>query len=244
MNFLETSKNLLILLCGKIFDKFECKKEFLQLHLSLAAFETQYHVMNDLFMSKNLFLRVYEPRKSFTILLKTFKREKMLPQKNFWPVLKSVSAVFSLWKDCVKINVDIFIDQLALSSNLFQKSIKLLNVTFRNPREMLTALRESKKEKRVALSIDDQCYACNKFFIEPKSLERHLNSCAHMPGLVYKFENQSIQTFFDNVKFMGDLLFAIYFDFESTCGKKNTILMMRQAYTLFHTPFWSHLIQA
>ena len=26
-----------------------------------------------------------------------------------------------------------------------------------------------------------------------------------MPGLVYKFENQSIQTFFDNVKFMGDL---------------------------------------
>ena len=31
-----------------------------------------------------------------------------------------------------------------------------------------------------------------------------------MPGIVYNFENQIIQTFFDNAKFMGDLSFAIY----------------------------------
>ena len=47
-----------------------------------------------------------------------------------------------------------------------------------------------------------------------------MNNCGCMPGVVYKFENQSIQTFFDNVKFMGDLLFVIYFDFETTCDKK------------------------
>ena len=41
-----------------------------------------------------------------------------------------------------------------------------------------------------------------------------------MPGIVYKFQNQSIQTFFENVKFMDDLSFAIYFDYETTCGKK------------------------
>lgn len=41
-----------------------------------------------------------------------------------------------------------------------------------------------------------------------------------MPRVLHKFENQSIQTFFDNVKFMGDLPFAIYFDFETTCDKK------------------------
>ena len=50
----------------------------------------------------------------------------------------------------------------------------------------------SQKKGRVAPSTADQCYASNKFFIERKSLERHLNSCGHMPGLVYKFENQSI----------------------------------------------------
>lgn len=41
-----------------------------------------------------------------------------------------------------------------------------------------------------------------------------------MPRVLHKFENQSIQTFFDNVKFMGDLSFAIYFDSETTCDKK------------------------
>ena len=67
----------------------------------------------------------------------------------------------------------------------------------------------SQKQGRVAPATADQCYACNKFFIQRKSLERHLNSCGHMPGLAYKFENQSIQTFFDNVKFMGDSPFIL-----------------------------------
>ena len=41
-----------------------------------------------------------------------------------------------------------------------------------------------------------------------------------MPGIIYKFKNQNIQTFFDDMKFMSDLLFAIYFHFETTSGKK------------------------
>lgn len=41
-----------------------------------------------------------------------------------------------------------------------------------------------------------------------------------MPGIIYKFENQNIQTFFDNRKFMGDLPFSTYFHFETTSGKK------------------------
>ena len=41
-----------------------------------------------------------------------------------------------------------------------------------------------------------------------------------MAGIKYKFENQNVQTFFNNMKFMGDLPFFIYFDFETTSGKK------------------------
>ena len=77
-------------------------------------------------------------------------------------------------------------------------------------------------ETKNSLSImtADQCYGCNKFFIERKSLERHMNVCGHFLRIVYKFENQNIQTFFDNMKFMGDLPFSIYFDLETTRGKK------------------------
>ena len=41
-----------------------------------------------------------------------------------------------------------------------------------------------------------------------------------MIRLVYKIQNQNISTFEDNVKFMGDLPFSIYFDLETTFEKK------------------------
>ena len=44
--------------------------------------------------------------------------------------------------------------------------------------------------------------------------------CSSMHGLIYKFENKNILTFEDNIKFMDEVPFAIYFDFETTSGKK------------------------
>ena len=34
-----------------------------------------------------------------------------------------------------------------------------------------------------------------------------------MPEIIYKFENQNIQNLLDNMKYMGELPFCIYFDF-------------------------------
>ena len=34
-----------------------------------------------------------------------------------------------------------------------------------------------------------------------------------MPGHIYKSEKQNISTFEDNIKFMADILFSIYFPF-------------------------------
>lgn len=76
------------------------------------------------------------------------------------------------------------------------------------------------RKKWQNVSMTNQCFTCNKFFIERKSLQRHMNVCGFMPGILYKFENQNIQTFFDNMKFMADFPFSIYFNFETTAGKK------------------------
>ena len=40
-----------------------------------------------------------------------------------------------------------------------------------------------------------------------------------MPGIIYKFKNQNVQTFEDNYKFMGEAPFLVYFDFDATFGK-------------------------
>ena len=47
-----------------------------------------------------------------------------------------------------------------------------------------------------------------------------MNVCEHFLRIVYKCENQNIETFFVNMKFMGDLSLSIYFDLETTAGKK------------------------
>ena len=87
---------------------------------------------------------------------------------------------------------------------------------------MRNAYRKNSEQKsgQNRASTAKQCFACNKFFIKRKSLERHLKICGCIPGIIYKFENQNIQLFFDHTKFMGDLPFAIYFDFETTSGKE------------------------
>ena len=56
-----------------------------------------------------------------------------------------------------------------------------------------------------------------------------------MPGIIYKFENQNIQTFFDNMKLMGELPFSIYFDFETTSCKK--IYNNDEDSTLYPVPY-------
>ena len=85
---------------------------------------------------------------------------------------------------------------------------------------MRNAYREVSRKNNVSTTAD-QCFGCNKFFIKRKSLERHMKVCGHIPGIVYIFENQNIQTFFNNMKFMGDIPFSVYFDLKTTTGKKN-----------------------
>ena len=66
----------------------------------------------------------------------------------------------------------------------------------------------------------NKCFGFNKLFFKRKSLEAHMNVCGHLPGIVYKFQDQNIQTCFDKRKFMGDIPFSIYFDLEIITGKK------------------------
>ena len=63
-----------------------------------------------------------------------------------------------------------------------------------------------------------QCYYCGKYIVHYGTFKKHIKSCSDIAGVVYKFENNKIITFQDNFKFMGDLPFTVYFDFETTKG--------------------------
>ena len=101
--------------------------------------------------------------------------------------------------------------QIDIVNKLMSKLNQIINYSSKSMRNAYQAISYLKKGKEKTTA--EQCYACNKFFIQKKSLERHLNVCRHMPGIINKFENQNIQTFFDNMKFMGDLPFLSSFSF-------------------------------
>ena len=84
------------------------------------------------------------------------------------------------------------------------------------------------KTYRKTLSIDKKgnieqtnaykSYGCCQFFSRKIRFASYLKICAKMLRVIYKFENQSLVTCENNLKFIGDLSFSVYFDFETATG--------------------------
>ena len=49
-------------------------------------------------------------------------------------------------------------------------------------------------------------------------MKKHFTICAAREGITHSFDNGQIITFQDNFKYLGDVPFTVYFDFETTTG--------------------------
>ena len=49
-------------------------------------------------------------------------------------------------------------------------------------------------------------------------MKKRLTICAAREGITYSFDNGQIINFQDNFKYLGDVPFTVYFDFEITTG--------------------------
>ena len=180
-----------------------------QIYLSFWTFEAQCHVVNDFLMKKKLFLRVCKFRKKVWYLIIKIPRAKNTVQRDLSGCVEGRFNSFELAKK--------------LAENLTRQKYKTINIAYKPVSKInqtincyfTTSMRNAYQEvsrKNNVSTTADQCFGCNKFFIKKKSLERHIKVCGHIPGIVYIFENQNIQTFFNNLKFMRDIPFLIYFD--------------------------------
>ena len=52
-------------------------------------------------------------------------------------------------------------------------------------------------------------------------MKNHMSICSAREGITYAFDNGQILNYQDNFKFLGDLPFTVYFDFETTTGGKS-----------------------
>ena len=64
-----------------------------------------------------------------------------------------------------------------------------------------------------------QCCYCDNYFASSKNeFSKHIKKCTSVEGITYNFENNKIISFQDNFKYLGDIPFTVYFDFETTTG--------------------------
>ena len=74
-------------------------------------------------------------------------------------------------------------------------------------------------KKRLNTNSTRQCPYCNNFFIKSnKKMKEHISCCTGQTGFNFSFDNGKIIDFQDNFKKIGDLPFAVYYDFETTIG--------------------------
>ena len=73
-------------------------------------------------------------------------------------------------------------------------------------------------EKIIIRTVRQCHYCCNYFAKAEQKMKEHISVCSAKEGIIYSFDNSQIIDYQDNYKYMGDLPFSIYFDFETTTG--------------------------
>ena len=75
------------------------------------------------------------------------------------------------------------------------------------------------KQKYMESRITRQCHYCNNYFVKSeKKMKEHLSCCSSKVGFTFSFDNGKVIDYQDHFSNLGDLPFAIYFDFETTTG--------------------------
>ena len=74
------------------------------------------------------------------------------------------------------------------------------------------------KGKKIESEIARQYFFCSNYFSGANKFKANIKCCSKIDGMVYKFENKNIVSFQGNFKYMGNLPFAVYFDYRTTTG--------------------------
>ena len=64
-----------------------------------------------------------------------------------------------------------------------------------------------------------QCHYCRSCFVKSyEKMKKHLPCCSGKAGFTFSFDNEKIIDYQDHYKNLGDVPFAVYYDFETTTG--------------------------
>ena len=179
--------------------------------------------INEIMAKLGYFLKFYERRNKFRYQLRQKLKSKnemraelsacVIQKFNGYDLLRA-SLKYSEKKDLLPIDI---VYELTLNTEkpikcFFASEIHLAFDTY------FDKIAKGNK-KMVKCNITKQCPCCNNFFMKSnKKMKDHINSCSAQAGFNYSFDNGKIINYQDNFKKIGDLPFAVFYDFETTTG--------------------------
>ena len=185
------------------------------LDLDKVNFDNMCLTINDIFIEKgSIFLRLYEKKQKFRhIFHKTEEKNK---------TTKTLSS-------CIQIKFNGFNVAAPYLEKMKKQDLFPIDIVYepvKTPNEIIkcyfvTDIRfayfgKIPKDDKIITNRPYECYYCQKFFAVKRTFDRHIKFCSGKPGIVYNFDIQNIVTFEGNIKYQGDVPFAIYADFETT----------------------------
>ena len=214
----------------KLFEKLKSLEETCILDLDRINFDNMCFDLNEILLESCLFLRVYEKKDKFRYLF------HQTEEKN--DTVKTLSSSLH-----IKFNgFNVAAPYLENSQKRDLHRIDVIYDPVRSPEQIIkcyisTDIRFAYVGKipqwdrgRNCTNSPYECYYCQKFFARKKTFDSHIKNSSGKPGVVYNFNVQNIVTFKDNLKYMDDLSFSVYADFETTapncdftCPENNTM---------------------
>ena len=92
-------------------------------------------------------------------------------------------------------------------------------------------------EKLGHLTVRQYPYCENLFTKSQENMKRHIKVCAAKEGITDYFDNGDIFVFQDNLKYLGNASFIVYFYFETITG--NTVFFYPKMFVLRYCQIYS-----
>ena len=200
---------------SSIYSQIYSLKDIWILDLNHRNFEEMCFKVNDILIQSKMFLRVYKIKNNYRYLFHEDKESKK--------VLKSLSS-------CIKekFNGFTFADlKLSRKEKTDLSPINILYIPVKKQDEIVVCyfskdLRHAyrsmytKTQRIFPANTLIECYYCNEFWVVKSKYQKHLRNCGKKPGVIYNFNVKNVVTFEEYFKYIGDLPFAVYADFETT----------------------------
>ena len=192
------------------------------LNHSIFGFFDQCKLINDVLCEYVFFLRFYERRNKFRYQLKRKLKEKNQMKREVSACIIQKFNGYEVLRNhlnSTERKIFILIDIVYEPTLNEKKTI----VCFFAPEVSLgyyTSYDKMRKGKKVTdHTRARQCHYFNNFFIKSaEKMQKHLSCCVGKAGFTFSFDNGKIIDYQGHYKNLGDLPFAVYYDFETTTG--------------------------